>query len=53
MKECPFCGNDGEVKKRRLWWVILYWVECLGCKARVADYRSEKAAVEAWEKRQG
>lgn len=58
---CPFCGDSAELNNTH---TAHYWVECVGCEARVsnnmplADSDSEKlhlvgitSAVENWNRR--
>ena len=48
LKECPFCGKDtADIEDDE----GSYSVYCLNCCARIDTYKSEKYAIEAWNKR--
>lgn len=55
-KLCPFCDNElgghmcarGLVPKSKH---PLYWIMCLFCQATGPKRRTEKEAIEGWEKR--
>lgn len=45
---CPFCGHEGELKKKTL---ELWYVECEHCEAKTGLYDHESDALDAWNDR--
>lgn len=59
LKPCPFCGGLAHIAynaKRKLYkkeeWIDGVRIYCGGCEAQMF-YRSEKLAIESWNRRTG
>ena len=52
LKPCPFCGNSAyyHISYKFHSQKVRHIVKCTKCNANM-EYRSEKAAVEAWNRR--
>lgn len=48
LKPCPFCGSEGVICNR---FEDVYYVECLGCSAKVESYNGLEDAVAGWNTR--
>ena len=49
LKSCPFCGGEAYTDSDgwRVWW----GVKCADCGRHSEEFRTEKEAIEAWNRR--
>lgn len=48
---CPFCGGEAELIKRKSNFPYIHGVWCIGCKCRTSFEKSEEIAIEKWNNR--
>lgn len=51
IRACPYCGDDGEVKRTLSWSGYRYTVNCCYCGAKTGRYHTEDNAIDDWNSR--